>query len=804
MIRQRRSTGGLLAWGFMIGSLPACMLTPTDEQAVCGQDAVVTFAGYTLTPNQAVSLAVSRTSTGTFTPFASATTSASPTTVNGQALYFWSTPALVPSSSWAYHAPGYESFVRASIPNFDGLVTFDTTNASGQSPIDCILDQLRRGRPATSAAINCRGTDSPIVRLSAPAVSSCPCPTSFTGDVVINDLSSAVTNRCLTTLTGNLTVTSSAPAAVSLNALTDLTGNLSLDYTTPAGTSREIDLSNLPNIDGGLTIHGTISSGGFALGLQSVGWVHGNVTIQLENARPDGTRASVSGLSTLYLVPYPFSVHLVSSGAFDPSDFMYRLTGIETMTIESLALDPAKGLPLAPPRLQLAIDLRVSYPAGLAPTPNFTLRGDLRLLQSLRTASSLTIVNDPFYPSSGAAFMRNYAALETVGGLVLEGTELTGLDLGVNALAVQSLALRNNPVFRTLVRPGLSLAAGGPITIVGNPALKQCEAVAFAAGHPGTVSGNNATPCACAASPYTGDLLIDTPVAATNNSCVSSVSGTLTIGTDERMDRVSFPVLTSIGGDAHLVYTMGDYTNHTNRRVIDLPALTSVGGDLQMEAYYSEGTPPGFDLGMNALTSVGGDIDLYARFGSFSGLAGLIDHPGSIHVHGPNLDCNGSALMVNLAHVGGRVRVEGFYQFRTFFTGLSDIGGNLEVIDVRQWGGGFALLTSVGGDVVLHPKLLEPFAHLSTVGGSVVWSDNASISGFDLSLVPTNAHGLVVTNNPSVGLDLDLHIVGSGPITIQNNPTLPTCAATNYVAAQVAGGWSGTATVTGNGAGACP
>jgi hypothetical protein len=62
----------------------------------------------------------------------------------------------------------------------------------------------------------------------------------------------------------------------------------------------------------------------------------------------------------------------------------------------------------------------------------------------------------------------------------------------------------------------------------------------------------------------------------------------------------------------------------------------------------------------------------------------------------------------------------------------------------------------------------------------------------------------VVTNNPSVGLDLDLHIVGSGPITIQNNPMLPTCAATNYVAAQMAGGWRGTATVTGNGAGACP
>ena len=129
----------------------------------------------------------------------------------------------------------------------------------------------------------------------------------------------------------------------------------------------------------------------------------------------------------------------------------------------------------------------------------------------------------------------------------------------------------------------------------------------------------------------------------------------------------------------------------------------------------------------------------------------------------------------------------------------------IELIDVdRRFG--FPLLTSVGGDLVLHPDAdLEPFLLLSNVGGSVVWSHNAMSGSFDLALVATNAHGLVVVDNPGVdALDFDVHVIGSGPITIQNNPMLPTCIALDYASAQTAGGWSGPLTVSGNEMGPCP
>jgi hypothetical protein len=104
----------------------------------------------------------------------------------------------------------------------------------------------------------------------------------------------------------------------------------------------------------------------------------------------------------------------------------------------------------------------------------------------------------------------------------------------------------------------------------------------------------------------------------------------------------------------------------------------------------------------------------------------------------------------------------------------------------------------------LHPKLLAPLTSLASVGGSVVWSNN-SIGDLDLSLVATTAHGLVMTNNPALdALDSGIQVIGAGPITIQDNPLLPTCAATNYIAAQTAAGWTGTASVSGNGTAGCP
>jgi hypothetical protein len=792
----------LVLW-LAVLSLSGCMLTPTDEMAVCGRNAAVQFTGYTLVAGQTVELQAASSATGTFTTFATATASGSAVNVNGTQLYAWSVRAIVPT--WVYRASGYDAFVRGKVgDNF--LVTFDTVNAGGQTQYQCIGEQLGQGKSGAEAGWNCRSADTPVVRLRAPLTSTCPCPTTVSGNVTISDAVSAAYYQCMTTLNGNLSVTPAAPSTVALPALTEVHGDVTLDYTTPGGTARAIQLANLPNIDGDLTLRGTFSSGTVDLGLNEVDWVYGTVTLDLENTSANAL--TVAGLEDLSAVPYPHSTRLLSSGAFYPDyDFLRRFESTDTVRVESTDLDPSKGLPLSAPWLKLAISLEVVYPPELPPTANqYGFGGARHVFPRLENASYIRIVNDPFYPSSWyGTFARNYPKLTTVGMMVLEGTQLTGLDIGDAAITLQTLTLRDNPALRTLARPGLTFGGSSALTIVDNPALKQCTAQAFAAAHPGsTVSGNNPTPCACAPSPHVGDLLIDDPVEATTHSCVSSVSGTLTIGDHVRMDRVTLPALTSIGNHADLLYTMGDYTRHGDRRVIELPALTSVGGDLLIEAYYSEAASPAFDVGMNALTSVGGDIDFYARNGGFSGLAGLTSHAGDIHLHGPYLDVQGSMLMPNLAHVGGTLRCEGFFQFTTFFQGLVDVGGDLEFIAVRK-NGGFSLLTEVGGDLVLDPTSFSPLPLLADVGGSVVLDSTGFGASLDVSSVPTDVHGLLVTNNPGLSvLDSGLRVVGSGPITIQNNPALPTCAANNYVAAQTASGWTGTALVSGNGAGGCP
>src|SRR5262245_21987919 len=97
----------------VLGSLEACMLTPTDEQTVCGADVVLTFSGYTLGPSQTVELQAAASATGTFTSFATATSGTSFFQVGDSKLYAWSVSTSVPG--WAVRSSGYEVFVRGKI-----------------------------------------------------------------------------------------------------------------------------------------------------------------------------------------------------------------------------------------------------------------------------------------------------------------------------------------------------------------------------------------------------------------------------------------------------------------------------------------------------------------------------------------------------------------------------------------------------------------------------------------------------------------------------------------------------------------
>ena len=166
------------------------------------------------------------------------------------------------------------------------------------------------------------------------------------------------------------------------------------------------------------------------------------------------------------------------------------------------------------------------------------------------------------------------------------------------------------------------------------------------------------------------------------------------------------------------------------------------------------------------------------RARQFEWVSGLTSHAHDVRITGPNLDTGGAALFPNLTAVTGNVHVEGFFAFIGYFPGLTTVGGNLEIIQVKSMGG-FPQVVSIGGDLVLEPKFLSPLTHLSSIGGSLVWQNNAFGSTIDVSAMPlVTAHGLLVNNNPTLtSLDNSVSIVGSGPITITNNAALLTCAA---------------------------
>ncbi len=803
-----RATGSIIATIIAAFTGTACVLNPTDELQLCGTNGASTFSGFTLNASEDVELQWASSPSGPYTTFATTRSSSASTTVGRTQLYAWQTSVLVPG--WRSTAAGYEVFVRARLAGTsNSLITFDTANSAGQTPIQCLAQQLDLGRTATEAGYNCRSADSPVLHLTAPTRSTCACPITYDGTARIDSSTSASRFSCLVTLNGDLEITSTAPDSISLPALTSVTGAVSIDYSTSSGAARAVQIPALPTINGSLSLRGVIGSGSVDLGLNAIASINGNVLVDFENTASSGI--AVTGLNQLSYIPLSRSIRLRSRGAFTSLGLLANFKTTETVFIESVALDPTRGQPLTLRELTYATDLVVTYPAGLTAMPNNTSSSFSReLLPKLESAGYLNITNDPFYPAYGSTSvpaLNRLPKLTSVGLLQLEGTQLSGLDIGAASLSLRALTLRNNSALQTLNRPGLAFATpAGPLTIVNNPALRQCDAVAFAAGYGGTVtiSGNNPAGCgACGPMAYAGSLVIDSPVAATTHRCVSSVSGSFSVAGHPRMGTIGFPQLSVIGGDANLVYTMGNYQLHGDRRSIDLPVLTSIGGNLVIDAHYKEIAPTAFSVGMPQLTTIGGSIDYYANNGSLSGLPALTTHAGNIYVHGPNLDVQGSSLMPQLQTVGGTVRVEGFYQFMNFFPHVQTITGSLEVISLRLLGC-FNDLTQVGGDLTLRPKAFSPFVSLNSVLGTVRW-ENAGGPTLNIANPIVNAHGLSVTDNGALNaLDPDVHIVGAGPISIQNNPLLPTCAAMNYVSAQTAAGWTGAATVVGNAIGSCP
>jgi hypothetical protein len=168
-------------------------------------------------------------------------------------------------------------------------------------------------------------------------------------------------------------------------------------------------------------------------------------------------------------------------------------------------------------------------------------------------------------------------------------------------------------------------------------------------------------------------------------------------------------------------------------------------------------------------------------------------YPWSVTSAVPGWSGSGCATQVfvraldSLISVGGSVHLSRSYFVPASFTSLVTVGGDLTLRDMAAF--------------VTVPVLNGQFPALTLVDGTLDIDDGSVMD--DLLLGETTGltlGGLRLHANPSLAALTPPHIsvAGSGPIEITDNPLLCTDVASAFVAAQTAGGWSGTATASGN------
>ena len=246
----------------LVGALSsACMLTPNNQQEVCGVDAEVGFAGFTIGPAQTITIEVAPTSTGPWTVLTTATSVSTPITVDGVDLYGWSTSA--PIDVWEVGGPGFVAYARGSLGPYD-LITFDDPSVTGGIPAGvCINNAIASGLSLLDAVDACDSSSSPVVELIAPFVSTCPCAAglSTTTDVVIETPADLADARCLETIDANLEVRTADFPVVDLHELTEVTGDVTLDYQwsggVPTAAARLIEADALATVGGNVELLGT-------------------------------------------------------------------------------------------------------------------------------------------------------------------------------------------------------------------------------------------------------------------------------------------------------------------------------------------------------------------------------------------------------------------------------------------------------------------------------------------------------------------------------------------------------------------
>lgn len=302
-----------------------------------------------------------------------------------------------------------------------------------------------------------------------------------------------------------------------------------------------------------------------------------------------------------------------------------------------------------------------------------------------------------------------------------------------------------------------------------------------------------------------GNVVIDSARSAARYSCTETIGGNFTV-TTAAPELFALPELESVGGNIDFDYSVPVVQSGTTlyrRRFINLPVLETIGGNANLYAKRTSGDKA-VPNGLDAVTSVG-DITITVYDANPNVFDGLTSHTGNITVQG---DTNGGALDVyaagsfsNLTEVTGDVLLHRFFSTGGMFMALEEVNGNLTVGTLRFYPSqSFTSLGYVSGNFhfVNMKQMGGAWTNTVNVGGELGFIDHTNQATMVIPLVNAQVGALRIENNAAITtINGNSFQVGAGNIVIAGNPVLSQCQVNTLLAAQQAGGWPGTASVSG-------
>jgi hypothetical protein len=487
--------------------LSACMFEPGHEQVV-QRRREVTFSGSVLTARAELIFEAGQSPLGPFTEIGSTLSSGVPMMLGGATLYAFSDDAAIAPSLWAQTCAGFETFVRARGGALV-LTTYDSEAIAGETPAECVADEIAAGLPFVTAAFNCASPFGAPVRLRA--LGGGLSGTTIERDVRIVNPHQAMDYACVETIDGDLTIEDPTPSDIALPALVEVTGNVEVIYPRDGGgTARVVDLPALTTVGGDVDLSSPrpeVAEGetDIDFGLPVLASVGGDVTIEFE--LPGTGIDSLAGLPSLAAIA--FDLEVVSLAEHDASytnllpnlaavgGSAYLDLGLTSKGIFS-ALETVDGdftlqIGVLVTGMESLIEVGGDFSFSILGSGGGFLNGgliggEMPLLATIGGDAEFTVIN--LQVTAGERYLET---LSLVGGVLrFAQSEAPIESLGSLGVSVLGLDLDANPGLMDLAASlaHISVADDGPITITNNPAITDCDAQSYVdglAGHTGPV-----------------------------------------------------------------------------------------------------------------------------------------------------------------------------------------------------------------------------------------------------------------------------------------------------------------------------